>query len=165
MQPFGLTKYAKTKQLTTKCFGIKINENNRQNRNTRIAASRYRTNKEIKFLYYKKKINELLYKIHLYIYIYMYIYIYTHTHIYIHTYFNCNWVETRWQQYSTHLHTNNTHNTENGTYITIKRNKFGKCRPCPIFASYTLAFALQLRKSTENPQLGQKKSAPIYRWQ
>jgi hypothetical protein len=25
------------------------------------------------------------------------------------------------QQYSTHLHTNNTENTENGTYITIKK--------------------------------------------
>ena len=23
---------------------------------------------------------------------------------------NCNWVDTRWQQYSTHLHTNSTHN-------------------------------------------------------
>jgi hypothetical protein len=23
---------------------------------------------------------------------------------------NCNWVVTRWQQYSTHLHTNNTQN-------------------------------------------------------
>jgi len=22
--------------------------------------------------------------------------------------FNCNWVDTRWQYYSTHLHTNNT---------------------------------------------------------
>jgi len=22
--------------------------------------------------------------------------------------FNCNWVDTRWQWYSTHLHTNNT---------------------------------------------------------
>jgi hypothetical protein len=32
--------------------------------------------------------------------------------------FNCNWVDTRWQQYSTHLHTNCTQNTENGTYIT-----------------------------------------------
>jgi hypothetical protein len=52
--------------------------------------------------------------------------------------FNCNWVYTRWQQYITHVHPNNTHNTEKG--------KFGKCRPCPIFASYTLAFALQLRK-------------------
>jgi hypothetical protein len=61
--------------------------------------------------------------------------------------FSCNWVDTRWQQYSTHLHTNNTQNTQNGTYeyITIKR-KDGKCGPFPVFASYTLAFALQLRK-------------------
>jgi hypothetical protein len=28
---------------------------------------------------------------------------------------------THKQQYSTHLHTNNTQNTENGTYITIKK--------------------------------------------
>jgi hypothetical protein len=27
-----------------------------------------------------------------------------------------------------------------------KKKKFGKCGPCPVFASYTLAFALQLRK-------------------
>jgi hypothetical protein len=53
------------------------------------------------------------------------------------------------------IYTNNTRNTENGTYITIKKlnthnnkkiNQFGKCGPCPVFASYTLAFALQLRK-------------------
>jgi len=37
---------------------------------------------------------------------------------------NCNWVDTRWQQYSTHLHTKNTQNntikqnTHNGIYIT-----------------------------------------------
>jgi len=24
------------------------------------------------------------------------------------TFVNCNWVVTRWEQYSTHLHTNNT---------------------------------------------------------
>jgi hypothetical protein len=34
--------------------------------------------------------------------------------------FNCNWVGTRWKYNSTHLHTNNTPNTKNGTYITIK---------------------------------------------
>jgi hypothetical protein len=53
-------------------------------------------------------------------------------------------VDTRWQQYSTHLHTNSTQNAENGTYIRIK--KIGKCGPCPVFASCTLAFALKLRK-------------------
>jgi hypothetical protein len=55
-------------------------------------------------------------------------------------------VDTRWQQYSTHLHTNSTQNTEYGTYITIKGKEIGKCGPCPVFASYTPAFALQLRK-------------------
>jgi len=50
---------------------------------------------------------------------------------------NCNWVVTRWQQYSTHLHTNNT---QNNTKL------LEECGPCPIFASYTLEFALRLRK-------------------
>ena len=31
---------------------------------------------------------------------------------------NCNWVDTRWQQYSTHLHTNST---QNDTKQTIHR--------------------------------------------
>ena len=50
---------------------------------------------------------------------------------------NCNWVVTRWQQYSTHLHTNNTQNN------TTNWEEYG---PCPVLASYTLAFALQMRK-------------------
>ena len=33
---------------------------------------------------------------------------------------NCNWVVTQWQQYSTHLHTNNT---QNNTKQTIHRTK------------------------------------------
>jgi hypothetical protein len=37
--------------------------------------------------------------------------IYEYIYIYI---FNRNWVDTRWQQYITHLYTNNTHNTEKG---------------------------------------------------
>jgi len=37
---------------------------------------------------------------------------------------NCNWVETRWQQYSTHLHTNNTkNNTINKNNTTNNRTK------------------------------------------
>jgi len=45
---------------------------------------------------------------------------------------NCNWVVSRWQQYSTHLHTNSTRNntmkqnTQNGTYITIRIHKHNK---------------------------------------
>jgi hypothetical protein len=46
--------------------------------------------------------------------------------------FNCNMVDTRWQQYSTHLHTNSTENstmiqnTQNITYITIRIHKHNK---------------------------------------
>jgi hypothetical protein len=40
---------------------------------------------------------------------------------------------------------------QNGTYITIK--KFGKCGPCPVFASYTLAFALELTKKQGKPSV------------
>jgi hypothetical protein len=39
--------------------------------------------------------------------------------------------DTRWQQYSTHLHTNSTQNTENGTYITIKGNNLGSAGCAP----------------------------------
>jgi hypothetical protein len=49
---------------------------------------------------------------------------------------NCNWVATRWQLYSTHLHTNNTQNN----------TRMEECGPCPVIASYTPAFVLQLRK-------------------
>ena len=46
--------------------------------------------------------------------------------------FNCNWVDTRWQQYSTHLHINSTQNntvkqnTQNRTYIIIRILKLAK---------------------------------------
>jgi hypothetical protein len=72
---------------------------------------------------------------------------------------------------SLHLLTNSTQNSEDGTHITItmsekhqkrKNNNYkekiwkqiGKCGPCPVLASYTLAFALQLRKKIGKPQLG-----------
>ena len=44
--------------------------------------------------------------------------------------FNCNWVATRWQSCSTHIHTNNT---ENDTKQTIHRTtqKFGRVRAVP----------------------------------
>jgi predicted glycosyl hydrolase (DUF1957 family) len=37
-------------------------------------------------------------------------------------------------------------------YIEQHKNKLEQCGPCPILVSYTLAFSLQLRKSTEKPQ-------------
>jgi hypothetical protein len=47
---------------------------------------------------------------------------------------------------STYLHTNNTQNNTNNDQTTQKTTNVEECRPCPIFASFTLAFALQLRK-------------------
>jgi hypothetical protein len=34
-----------------------------------------------------------------------------------------------------------------------------ECGPCPVFASFNLAFALQLKKSTEKPQTGKPENA------
>jgi len=50
----------------------------------------------------------------------------------------------RWQQYSTHLRTNNTQNDTKQN--TEQHNKLEECGPCPIFAGFTLAFALHVRK-------------------
>jgi uncharacterized protein YqfB (UPF0267 family) len=53
---------------------------------------------------------------------------------------------------STHLHTNNTQNNTNNNRTTHNNrstqitNNVEECGPCPVFASFTLAFALQLRK-------------------
>ena len=47
---------------------------------------------------------------------------------------------------STHLHTNNTQNNINNNRTTQITANVEECRPCPVFTSYTLAFALQLRK-------------------
>jgi hypothetical protein len=38
-----------------------------------------------------------------------------------------------------------------------KKKKIGKCGPCPVFASYNLAFALQLRKKEK----GRKTSVRV----
>jgi hypothetical protein len=42
---------------------------------------------------------------------------------YYYYYLTANWVDTRWRQYSTHLHTNSTQNTEDGAHITIRKKK------------------------------------------
>jgi len=47
---------------------------------------------------------------------------------------------------STHLHTNNTQNNTNNNRTTQMQTNVKECGPCPVFASFTLAFALQLRK-------------------
>jgi hypothetical protein len=42
-----------------------------------------------------------------------------------------------------------------GESFWLKASMIGGCWPCPVF-SYTLAFALQLRKSTENLSQGSR---------
>jgi hypothetical protein len=47
---------------------------------------------------------------------------------------------------STHLHTNNIYNNTNNKGTTQITTNVVECGPCPVFASFTLAFDLQLRK-------------------
>jgi hypothetical protein len=47
---------------------------------------------------------------------------------------------------STHLHTNNAQNNTNNNQTKQITTNLEECGPCPLFASFTLAFALQLRK-------------------
>jgi hypothetical protein len=59
-------KTCKIKQLTPAYMSIKINGNNRQDRNTLRMATAHRLNQEIKFLHIKKsRLNEQLYETHL----------------------------------------------------------------------------------------------------
>ena len=45
-----------------------------------------------------------------------------------------------------YTHTNNTGNNTNKNRTTQITINLEECGPCPVFASFTLAFALQLRK-------------------
>ena len=60
---------------------------------------------------------------------------------------------------STHLHTNSTWNNT----ITTEQHKITtnveECEPCPVFASFTLAFALQLRKKHGKPSVRLRKTS------
>jgi hypothetical protein len=47
---------------------------------------------------------------------------------------------------STHLHKNNTRNNKNNNGTSQITNSLEECGSCAVFASFTLAFALQLRK-------------------
>jgi hypothetical protein len=58
---------------------------------------------------------------------------------------------------STHLHTNTQNNRNNNRTTQITTN-FEKCGPCPVFASFTLAFALQMRKKHGKTSVRVKKN-------
>jgi len=58
---------------------------------------------------------------------------------------------------STHLHTNNTENNTNNNRTTQIATNVEERRPFPVFASFALAFALQLReKHGKTPSQGKK---------
>ena len=70
---------------------------------------------------------------------------------------NCNWVFTRWQKYSTHLHKNNIFNDTKQT-IHRKAQQFWKSAgraPSWLVISWHLPYNRE--KITEKPQLGQPR--------
>jgi len=45
-----------------------------------------------------------------------------------------------------HIYTQTIHRTRQNKQYIEQHNNLGECGPCPVLASYALAFALQLRK-------------------
>jgi hypothetical protein len=60
---------------------------------------------------------------------------------------------------STHLHTNDTHNNTTNHRTTQITTNDKECGPCPVFASFTLAFALQLRKKQGKTSVRLRKTS------
>jgi hypothetical protein len=60
---------------------------------------------------------------------------------------------------SMYLHTNSTQNNTNNNGTTHKTTNVEECGPCPVFASFTLAFALQLRKNYGKTSVSVRKTS------
>ena len=52
-----------------------------------------------------------------------------------------------------HIYTQTIHRTTHNKQYTEQQNNLEECGPCPIFAGFTLAFALKLRKKYRNPSV------------
>ena len=59
--------------------------------------------------------------------------------------FDCNWVATRWQYYSTHLHTNTIHRTTQNEQYIEQHKHFGRVRAVPRLCG----FYPGIRRTTE----------------
>jgi hypothetical protein len=68
---------------------------------------------------------------------------------------NCNWVDIRCSS-TVDIYTQTIHRT---TQLIWE-----ECGPCPIFASYTLAFALQLRKKHGKTSVRVAEEFQLARW-
>ena len=55
-----------------------------------------------------------------------------------------------------HIYTQTVHRTTQNKQYIEQHNNLEECGPCPVLASYNLAFDLQLRKSTENFSQGSR---------
>ena len=75
------------------------------------------------------------------------IYIYTDISV------NCSWVDTWWQQYSTHLYTNSTQNNS----INLGRVRAVPCI-CELYPGY---LPYNWGKSMETPQSGGSRKVPV----
>jgi hypothetical protein len=87
---------------------------------------------------FKKEINRTTFMIRYNIISYISYHIISYYIISYHIFVNCNWVDTQWQN-TVHIYAQTLHRK---TQLT----NWKECGPCPVFARYTLAFALQLRK-------------------
>jgi len=71
-----------------------------------------------------------------------------------------------------HIYTQTIHRTTKNKKYIEQHNDLGECGPCPVLASYTLAFAVQLRKkhgktsvmvaASKNTRVGTLIVATIY---
>jgi len=76
--------------------------------------------------------------------------------------FNCNWVATRWQQYSTHLHTNNTQKNTIDTKQYIEQHSsliWKSADRAPSLRGISWHLPYNRGKSTEKPQSGWSENA------
>jgi len=71
-------------------------------------------------------------------------------YIYIYIYVNWNWADSRWQQYSTHLHTNNTQNNTINNLIGKSAGRTLSLRLIPWHLLYNWG------KSADKPQSARK---------
>jgi len=56
-----------------------------------------------------------------------------------------------------HTYTQTIHRTTQNKQYMEQHNNLGECGPCPVLTSYTLAFALQLRKKHGKPSVNNGK--------
>jgi len=56
-----------------------------------------------------------------------------------------------------HIYTQTINRTTQNKQYIEQHNNLGECRPCPVLASYTLAFALQLREKHEKTSVRARK--------